>query len=67
MLLQQGQRRIGVAVLLQKQGFTKHQLAIVRVFLQQPIEAFLQAVTRVLIGFGSRQCEEIEMGIAFAL
>ncbi|MCY1437052.1 hypothetical protein D9M71_532000 [compost metagenome] len=67
MRFQQVQCRLGTTVLLQKQSLAEYQLAIVRVFLQQAIEALLQAVTGVLVGFGSRQGEEIEMGVAFAL
>ena len=56
-----------VAVLLQQQSLAENQLIVVRVALEQTVEAFHQAVAGFLIGVGGRQREEIEMGVALAL
>ncbi|VVO44446.1 hypothetical protein PS710_06423 [Pseudomonas fluorescens] len=66
-VLQQTQRALGVTVLLQQQGLAENQLAVVRVALQQAVEAFHQAVARVLVGIGRGQGEEVEMRVALAL
>ncbi|MNG00183.1 hypothetical protein D3C84_831100 [compost metagenome] len=65
-VFQQGQRALGITVLLQQQSLAENQLAVVRVALQQTVEAFHQPVARVLIGIGRRQGEEVEMRVAFA-
>ncbi|MNQ86039.1 hypothetical protein D3C85_1012230 [compost metagenome] len=66
-VFQQLQRALGVAILLHQQGLAENQLAVVRMTLQQTIEAFHQAVAGVLVGVGRGQRKEVEMGVALAL
>ena len=66
-LLQQLQRGVGFVILLQQQGLAENQLAVLRVFLQQAVEALHQTVARVLVSVGRRQREKVEMRVALAL
>ncbi|MCY1408345.1 hypothetical protein D9M71_236650 [compost metagenome] len=52
---------------MQQQGLAENQLAVVRVFCQQAVEALEQAVAGFLVSIGRRQGEEVEMRVALAL
>lgn len=65
-VFQKGEGALGVTILLQQQGLAENQLAVVRVALQQAIEAFHQAVAGFLVGIGSGQGQEVEVGVALA-
>ena len=66
-LFEQLQRGFGFVVLLQQQGLAEHELAVLRVFLQQAVETFHQPVARVRVGVGRRQRKKVEMRVALAL
>ena len=52
---------------MQQQGLAEQQLAVLRVFLQQAVEALQQAGAGVRVGFGGGQGEEVEVRVALAL
>ncbi len=61
--LPKGKGALGITILLQQQGLAENQLTVVRVALQQAIEAFHQAVAGFLVGIGGGQRQEVEMGV----
>ena len=66
-VLEQGQGFVRAAVLLQQQGLAEQQLAVVRVFLQQVVEALQQAGAGIRVGLRGRQGEEVEVRVALAV